>query len=90
MALLKQVLQRAVDGQHQVRIRAEDQRLRRDLAAAGFEGVELLDEHLGVDHHTVSDDAGGIGLKYAARDQVEDDGLAVDDQGVAGVISAPW
>jgi hypothetical protein len=46
-----------------------------------------VEEHLGVDHDAVPDDADGGGVEDAAGDEVELVLLALRDHGVAGVVA---
>jgi len=50
--------------------------------------VDLLEEHGGVHDDAIPDDAGRLGMKDARGQQVDDERLAVDHQGVAGVVAA--
>ena len=52
------------------------------------ERVELGQQHAGVDHHPVADDRRDVVVEDAARHQLEGEGLAVDHDGVAGVVAA--
>ena len=51
--------------------------------------VDLLEQRLGIDHHAVAEHAAlAAAAQHARRNQVGDDLLPVDDQGVAGVGAA--
>ena len=60
----------------------------RGVDAAALELVELVDEHDRVDDDAVADDRRDVRVEDAARDELELEHLAVDDQGVAGVVAA--
>ena len=70
----------------QVGVAADLQARRVDAPAQ--EHVHLGDEHAGVDHHAVADHRGDVVVEDAARAQLEGEALAVDHQGVAGVVAA--
>ena len=57
-----------------------------DAAAAQL--VELVGQHLGVDHHAVADHAQLAGVQDPRGHQVELPRLAVADDRVAGVVAA--
>jgi hypothetical protein len=57
-------------------------------AAARLEGIELADQHLGVDDDAVAEDADLLRLEDAARQQVELERLVAVHDGVPGVIAA--
>jgi hypothetical protein len=50
--------------------------------------VDLREEHLRVDHHAVADDAPLPRMEDARGDEVEDELLALDDEGVPGVVAS--
>jgi hypothetical protein len=52
------------------------------------EHVALCEEHGRVDDDAVADDRDGVGVEHTARDELEGEGLAVDDDRVAGVVAA--
>jgi hypothetical protein len=55
----------------------------------GFlELFNFIQEGAGVEDHAVADDALAAGAKDAARDELEDDFLAFDDDGVAGIVAS--
>ena len=56
--------------------------------AAALEHVELVEQHHGVDHHTVADDRRHPRVEHAARHELELEHLAVDHERVAGVVPA--
>ena len=56
--------------------------------APGRQGVELLEQDRRVDDDTVADDRRDVVVEDAARHQLECEGLAVDDDAVAGVVAA--
>ena len=60
---------------------------RRRRAEPG-ELVELGEQRLRIDDHAVADDAGDAGMQDAGRNQVQDELLAVDVDGVARVVAA--
>ncbi len=71
----------------------DDVRVRGDqqpggVHAAGLEPVDLLEQHVEVDHDAVADHRGALGAEDAGRQQVEGVLLAGDHQGVAGVVAA--
>jgi hypothetical protein len=49
--------------------------------------LELLRQHLRIDHHAVSDHAQRVLLENSRRDQVKLPGIAVADDRVAGVVA---
>ncbi len=69
----------------QVRVAAHDQPAGVD--APGGEAVELVEQHGRVDHDAVADDGRDVVVEDAARHQLEGEGLAVDDDAVAGVVA---
>ena len=71
---------------HHVGAFADHEVLGRD--AAVLELVELLEERLGIDDDAMADDAGGLRVQDAARDEVKAVLLAARDHGVAGVVAA--
>ena len=60
----------------------------RAVDAPRLEHRHLVEEHLRVDHHAVADDRGDVAVEHAARDQLQGEGLAVDDERVPGVVAA--
>jgi hypothetical protein len=65
-----------------------DQQAAADVGAERGNLIDLLEQRLRIDHHAVADHAGDAGMEDARRDQVEDELLAVDIHGVAGVVPA--
>ena len=59
-----------------------------DVDAAGDQPVELLDQHLGVDHAAVPEQAQRARVEDAARDEPELVRLVADHERVAGVVPA--
>ena len=59
-----------------------------DVDAPGDQPVELLDQHLGIDHAAVPEQAERVGVEDAARDEPELVRLVADHERVAGVVSA--
>ena len=70
----------------QVRVAGDPQRRRVD--ALGLEHVDLGEEHRRVDDDPVADHRRDVGVEDAARHELEREGLAVDDDRVAGVVPA--
>ena len=56
--------------------------------ALALEHVELGDQHAGVDDDPVADHGGDVVVEHAGGHQLEGEGLAVDHDGVAGVVPA--
>ena len=56
--------------------------------AGVLELVDLVEEGHGVEHDAVADDALAVGAQDAAGDELQDELLAGDDDGVAGVVAA--
>ena len=80
------VVEQQVVGHDQVRVRRDPQRARVDATPAQL--VELVGQHLRVDHHPVADHAQLAAVQDPRRDQMELPGLAVADDRVAGVVAA--
>ncbi len=59
-----------------------------DVEAGVVELFDLGEEGGGVEDDAVADDAFAIRTKDAAGDELQDELLAVDDDGVAGVVAA--
>ncbi len=70
----------------QVRVGRDPQRARVDLAVA--QPVELVGEHLRVDHRPVADHAQLVGIEDPARHQVQLEHLVAAHDCVAGVVAA--
>ena len=79
-------VQQQVVGHDQVRVGRDAQPA--DVHAPGAQGVELLDQHLRVDHHAVADHAALARVEDPRRDQVELPLLAVPHDRVPGVVAA--
>ena len=58
-----------------------------DVDVAFLEHVELGDQHLGIDDHTVADDRSDVGVQDPARHQLQLEHVAVDDDRVSGVVA---
>ena len=69
----------------QVRIATHDEAAGVD--ALGGQAVELLEQHGGVDDDAVADDRRDVVVEDAARHELQCEGLAVDDDAVAGVVA---
>ena len=65
-----------------------DQEVAANADAAGAKGFDLLEELFGIDDHAVGDDRLNAGPKHAGGQQGEFEGLAIDNDGMAGVGSA--
>ena len=52
------------------------------------EPIDLGEQHRGVDHDAVADDRRDVVVEDAAGHQLEGERLAVDDDGVTGVVAA--
>ena len=83
---LADLIQRPVVRHDQVRAGADQQALAAD--AARLKGVDLLEEHLGVDDHAVADDRRDVRGQHAGRQHVQRVLLLADDDRVPGVIAA--
>src|SRR5215475_6702777 len=83
---LADFVQRPVMRHDQVRVRA-DQELFAAYAAL-FQGVDLLEEHAGIDDDAVADDGRDVRGEHPGRQHVQRVALVADDDGVAGVIAA--
>ena len=53
-----------------------------------LEHVELGEQHARIDHDAVADDRRDVVVEDAARDELQGEGLAVDDDRVPGVVAA--
>jgi len=84
--LLAELIEHRVIRHHHVSALTDDQVLSRD--ATRLKLVELLEKRLRIDDDAVSDDAGGLRVEDAARDQVEAVLRAARDHRVTGVVSA--
>src|SRR5271170_469982 len=59
-----------------------------DLYAHLAQSPDFLEESYGIEHHAVADHAAAAGAKNSAGHQLQNKFLSVDDDGVAGVVSA--
>ena len=64
-----------------------DQRVRH-LDPAGDEGLQLLGEHVEIHHHAVADHGRGAGVEDPGWQQVHDEGLTPDHEGVTRVVAS--
>src|SRR5690606_27753503 len=78
----------AVQGQDQGRVLGDAQVVRSDRDAARAQRLDLVEQGPGIDHNAVADDRQLARAHHAGRQQAELEGLAVDHQGVAGVVPA--
>ena len=74
-------------------IREDQMRVAADLQLRGIdtlalEHVEFGDEHARVDHHSIADDRRDVRVENAAGHQLQLEGLAIDHEGVARVVTA--
>ena len=83
----RQHVELAVVRQDDVRLLA-DQQPAVDVDAQPRQLVDLLEQRLRIDDDAVADDAGHAGMQDARRNQVQDELLPVDVDGVAGVVAA--
>ena len=83
---LGDLVDRGVVARDQVRVAREQQPAGVD--AAGVEALDLLEQHRRVDHDAVADDRGDPRGEDAGGQQVQGELLAVDDDGVPGIVSA--
>ena len=58
------------------------------IEAQFLEHLHLFRQRGGIDHHTVADDAFFIGAENAGGNQVQDVLVAVEDDGMPGVVPA--
>ncbi len=79
-------VQQQVVGHDQVGVGGDPQAA--DVDAPRAQRVELLDQHLRVDHHPVADHAALAGVEDAGGDQVQLPLLAVPHDRVARVVAA--
>src|SRR5262249_6722794 len=68
------------------RVRRDQQPLARD--PPGLQAVDLLEQHLRVDHDPVADDRDHLRGEYSRGQQVQRVALVADDHGVPGVVPA--
>ncbi len=59
-----------------------------DLHPGLAQGARLFQKGQGIEHHAVADHAAASGAQHAAGHELENKFLAVNDDGVAGVVSA--
>ena len=83
---LARAVEQHVVGHDQVRVGRDLQAA--DVDAAALQPLDLVEQHLRVDHDAVADRAGLAGIEDPGRDQVELELLAVADDRVAGVVAA--
>ena len=50
--------------------------------------VDLVEQHRRLDHDAVADDRHHVVVEHARRQELEGEGLTVDDDGVTGVVAA--
>jgi hypothetical protein len=81
------LLHHAVEGEDDVGAVADGD-LAGDVDAGLFEHVEFVEQRLGVHHHAVADHAARVGMKHAAWNQLQDELLRADLDGVARVVAA--
>ena len=60
----------------------------RAVDAAALEHGDLVQQDLGVDDHTIADERGDVVVQDTTRHELQREGLAVDHQGVAGIVAA--
>lgn len=69
-----------------MRVSGEQQATR--INAFAFEHVEFGDEHRGVDNDTVSNHGRDMGVQDPGGNELQREGLAIHDDGVASVVTA--
>ena len=74
-------------GEDQMRARCEVQPAAH-VDAGAVEVIELDDQGGGIDHHTRADDGVLAGPQDAAGDQLQDEAVAIVDDGMTGVVAA--
>ena len=85
--ILRGQFDHAVVGQDYVgAIRDEKTAVHLDASCA--QRVHFFQERQRIEHNAVANHAAAAGAQHAARDQLQNEFLAVDDDGVAGVVSA--
>ena len=77
-----------VIGHDQVGVAADKQLFRRNGESPAGEIGHFREQHTRVDDHAVADHAGLVRVEYARGYDVEDVLLAVDHQGMTGVVAA--
>ena len=80
-------LHHAVVGQNDL-CAVGDEEVAIDFYSRGAEGGDFFQEGDRVDDDSVADDADALGAQDAARDELKNKFLAVDDDGVSGVMAA--
>ena len=83
---LGHLVQRPVVRHDQVRVGRDQQPLAGD--PPGLQAVDLLEQHLGVDHDAVADDRGHLRREHPGRQQVQRVAVVADDHRVPGVVPA--
>jgi hypothetical protein len=60
----------------------------RGVDAAVIEALQLVEQHTGIDHHTIADDVGDAGRQHARRDEMQSEVLAAGQyHGVPGIVA---
>ena len=77
-----------VQRQDQRRVLGDAQIVRRDVDALGFKFGDLVDQRARIEHDAVADDRQLARTHHAGRQQRQLVGGAVDDEGVAGIVTA--
>src|SRR5208282_333519 len=80
-------LHHAMVGKNNLRA-IRDEEVAIHLHAGGAQGGDFLQEGQRINHHAVADDAGALGPQNAAGHELQNEFLAVDDDGVPGVMAA--
>jgi hypothetical protein len=52
-----------------------------------FQVLDFAKKNLRVEHHAIADDTSLAGMQDAGRDQMQNDGLITDDQGVTSIVA---
>ena len=65
-----------------------DEKVAVHFHAGSAQGSDFLQERQRIEHHAIADDAGAFGPQNAAGYELQDEFLAVDDDGVSGVVAA--
>jgi len=68
--------------------RFADEQARAHIQASGFQALDFREQVGGIHHHAVADVASHAFSHDARGDQLQGRLLAIDDQGVAGVVTA--
>ncbi len=77
----------AMVGQDHMRAIADEQAAI-DLYAGLAQGRDFLEEGHGIEHNAVADHAAASDAQHAAGHQLQDEFLAIDDDGMAGIVSS--